>query len=243
MSDDLPENDDRKSRKAILRALCDFADKALNLGFVSTSDRESQEFILGNAFAFCVAACIDRRAKSELVWRVPLRLQKSWGHLDPARIKVMGEQAIVAGLRDSGCGWQLKLEDVARTIIEVATVVTDRCGGDADRLFDGTASEILRRLDSIFGVGKGIANLIVIMRVRYFGLLPPGLEVVTVKPDVHVRRVFYRTGLSDSEKECATLAAAAALTVDDRLAVDQAAWYMGKTYCHVSRTQLRRMSS
>jgi len=225
---------------AVLQAFRDFTDRLAGEHLVFTTDRESNEFVLTNLFAFCLGGCIDRRAKSDLVWRVPLFLRNTWGHLDPARIGTLSCESIAAALKMSGCGWQLNLEDVARTILELAQLVNVECDGEVERLFAGTASEILNRLDDLFGVGPGIANMLLIQRVRFFGLRPAGLTVLTVKADTHVVRVFHRTGLSDAPTESSTLAAAAKLTVDERIAADQAAWNIGRAHCRVVAPECSR---
>ena len=198
-------------------------------------DKDANDLVYDDLFAFCLAACLDRQAQSDRVWLVPHFLKKRWGHLDPARIASMDPDDVAEALKESRCGWRLRMADVANTVISLARLVQEECGGDPTRLFVGSVREILDRLTSIPGVGEGIANMLLIQRIRFFGLRPSGLDDLDVKADTHIVRVFYRLGMSDAETESAAINAARQLEPEDRIAADQACWHISRNFCHLNK--------
>ena len=104
------------------------------------------------------------------------------------------------------------MNDAPQTILEVARLVSERLGGDAEMLWRGrTAHEVKRELRAIHGIGEGIAAMGVILLQKYRGVRFPDSNTMDVKPDVHVRRVLYRLGVAERRDEVEAVAAAARL--------------------------------
>ncbi len=121
--------------------------------------------------------------------------------------------------------------DRAKANISVAQTIEVH-GGKPERLFGGSIDSILHRLEKIFGVGPGIARMIVIQRMLYFWLTPPGSELLP-KTDVHVMRVFARTGvvLTDTASDKEVRSALVDHSPHDIAIIDQVARKIGRNVC------------
>jgi len=85
---------------------------------------------------------------------------------------------------------------------------------------------------SIHGVGSGIADMTASLLIRCRGVHFPDEAYIDVKPDVHIRRVLYRLGVSQSETaEADAIRAAARLNPDSPVALDPALWIIGRRWC------------
>ena len=126
-----------------------------------------------------------------------------------------------------------RLPDAAQHILSVY-------GGDPRRIWNGQrdVAAVRRRLDAIPGVGPQLASMAAFILARDYGLLGgrSGAAAHDVKVDVHVRRVFRRTGLV--APRCADGAvrdAARTLAPRSPAALDPPAWDIGQTWCRPSR--------
>jgi len=195
-----------------------------------TRSQEANKLNDENPFAFLLCATVDRMSIAEVVWSTAFELRKALGHLDPTTIAAMNPEDIEPLLPE---GLYLR-RDSARTIVDCANQVVSRWRGDASRIWATTdVREILARLDDIFGVGRAIASMIINILIRDGKLeLPPDqLARVDVKPDTHIRRVFFRTGLSEKESEKAAIDAGRKANPRYPGELDMPAWQIGREYC------------
>lgn len=186
-------------------------------------------------FAFLLAASVDRGMVAEAAWSLPAKIKSSLGHLDPGRIAEMTPDEMLAVLRKID-GKPRYLTDAARTLVEVAQQVVSHYDGHARNLWkDQRARTISKRMQSIYGVGPGIAAMVVILldtakeitfdAEDYAGMDP--------KPDVHLRRIFQRLGFcgrDPSESDVIEAARRVHPTYPGKL--DGPAWHIGRTWCH-----------
>jgi endonuclease III len=169
---------------------------------------------------------------SRLLWKLPYLLMQRLGHLDPHRIARMSPGTVAAMDEVQSLPSAVSRDQIAATIVDAATLVSKECDGNAERLFVGTFDEILRRLQRIDGVGVGLARMMVILRMIYFGLEPESGGELLPKLDVHVKRVFVRTRLV---KQCNDEEVGEALAGCDPREigiVDQQVWRLGQDRCH-----------
>ena len=50
---------------------------------------EAAEIVAKDPYAFCIATCLDRGTRAEIIWTIPYDINKKLGHLDPYRIYKM----------------------------------------------------------------------------------------------------------------------------------------------------------
>jgi len=193
------------------------------------------DLLKSDPFAFMLAASIDRGMVAEMAWRLPGKLKSVLGHLDPARMALMAPDQMLEVLKSID-GRPRYLGDAARTLIEVARYVLENCGGNARKLWQKQpATTIKRELRGIYGIGPGIASMVVLLlhKMKEISLGPADLAGTDLKPDVNVRRLFQRLGFcmpDPSERD--VLEAARRLNPSYPGQLDGPAWYIGRTWCH-----------
>jgi len=224
----------------LLRALLDYgATLSAKDDLVFGNHPQIGDLLSDDPFAFLLAASLDRGMVAETAWQIPGKLRRVLGHLDPARIAVMSKEEVLAALHRIS-GKPRYLRDAPLTILGVARLVHNDLGGDARRLWRGQPPQaIRRRLEGIFGVGPGIAAMVVNLLSQLGEIEVRGEHYATmdVKPDVHVQRVFKRLGFCAGESEAETLDAARRLHTQYPGKLDAPAWHIGRTWCHAQHPQ------
>jgi endonuclease III len=82
------------------------------------------------------------------------------------------------------------------------------------------------------GIGQKKAAMAVELLERHLGVPVTMMEGSDIAYDVHVRRVFMRTGLSDRDDPNELIAVARALNPARPGALDDPAWRIGAQWCH-----------
>ncbi|MFB3897590.1 MAG: hypothetical protein ACE14V_14950 [bacterium] len=200
----------------------------------STGSAEADELVYSDNFAFLIACCLDRGMPSEIIWRIPFFLKRECGHLDPERFSKMSIEEMSQVISRLSAKPRYT-NDTPYTIIQLSIIITNEFGGKAENVWKGhSAREIYSTLRRIRGVGEGIANMTINLLHRYFDieLTVDDLRNIDVKPDVHVERVFLRTGLSSSAGK--SVFAARLHSPDYPAVLDLGAWTIGKEWCHAN---------
>jgi len=224
---------DLKHRQAVVQALLEYRTHQ-HIGDPFTRDEDADKFLRGNRFAFLMAASIDRGALAEAVWQVPFLLKEKFGHLDPQSLSQMSEHELEGALRQLDKRPRFPRHS-ARTIASLAKLVTEKFSGDAAGIWKGREPlDVVDTLQQVWGVGPGIAHMTVRILIDEFGYHPSprSLRTVDVKPDTHVTRVFYRTGLTTVRSRKACIEAARQLHPEFPGLLDWPTWEIGRTWCH-----------
>jgi endonuclease III len=191
------------------------------------------DFALANPYAFCLATCLDRGMKSEVIWAIPYWLCGLLGHLDPHRIAQMSAVEI-AELVSRLPRKPRYVNDTPRTVLELTNLVVKQYGGDAALIWrDRTAEDVKRTFRTIYGVGPGIASMAVLLIERAYQVVFSDLDHtrMDIKPDVHTMRVLYRVGAASVAGESEAIAAARSLNPPFPGKLDGALWKIGREWC------------
>ena len=194
--------------------------------------REVGDLVYTNPFAFLVGAAFDRGMPWEKALEIPYWIHRE-GQLEPSSLATMEQselQRLLEGLTVKprwGC------VRGARTLSDAAKLVMRfDAGGDAGAIWDGVPpKEVQKRLESIYGVGPGIAHMTIRILRDDWGKFRGQESQIDVKPDVHVRRVFKRTGLTQSEDGGSAVEAARELNPGFPGELDWPAWDIGIQWC------------
>jgi len=219
-------------KEALVQALLDYRARQKS-GGPFTKSADADRFLRQNSFAFLMAASIDRGARAEAVWETPFLLYKRLGHLDPAMLSNLTADHLEIILRSLSRRPRFPRQ-AAQTIISLARLVRHRFLGDAGRIWqDKQPHEVTQTLDRIWGVGSGIAHMIVRILIDEYGYDPgpEGLPQIDIKPDVQVRKVFYRTGIAPDRNENTSVQVARQLHPGFPGLLDWPAWEIGRTWC------------
>ena len=215
----------------ITSALLAYGETVPTAALFPTVVPEAASLVTTNPYAFCVAACLDRGTKAEIIWTIPYDIRTTLGHIAPLRLRAFSQGQWAALLRHLPRRPRY-INAAPRTLYELTRLVVDRHAGDAAQIWEGKrAWQVKRTLQSIYGVGPGIANMTVLLIEKAFRIHFPDRQNIDIKPDVHTVRVLYRLGVSTAPTEQAAIVASRAMNPDFPGVVDAALWYLGRMYC------------
>jgi len=186
-----------------------------------------------NPFAFALAAVLDRGTKSEIIWTIPYDLKARIGELTP-QLFVSMPQGELKELFRSLPNKPRYITDAPRTVKELAQIVMTEYNGDTEKIWrDQTAGHVKSVFRRIFGVGPGIASMIVLLLEKCYKInfLDLDHKNMDVKPDVHVVRVFRRLGFTNTSDPNEALLKARILNPEYPGALDGPLWIIGKKWC------------
>jgi len=201
---------------------------------------EAAEIVAHDPYAFCIATCLDRGTKAEIIWTIPYDIKNALGHLDPFRIHNLSLDAL-ARLFNHLPRHPRYINAAPRTLKELTRIVVEECAGDASRIWKGKrASEVKRTFESIYGVGPGIASMGILLIEKAFAVRFEDHWNMDIKPDVHTTRVLYRLGVSTEETVEAALEASRRMNPAFPGIVDSALWEIGRNWCRPNAPNCRR---
>ena len=184
-----------------------------------------------NPFAFLVGAVFNRGMRWEKAWEIPCCIDQK-GLLDASKIAALSEPDLINLLEGLPVKPRYGSKRGAETLKDAAMlVVRDSAGGAATIWQDTSLEKAEKRLQSIKGVGSGIASMVTRILHDDCGMFRGQEQQIDVKPDVHVMRVFKRTGLTPSESKDDARNAARMLNPTFPGELDWPAFDIGRWWC------------
>jgi uncharacterized HhH-GPD family protein len=225
------------TRAAVAAALVDFGAElasagAAQVGTSFTDILEADQLVKSSPEAFVLAVLFTQGVPAERAWAGPYLLKRRLGHLDLGRL-AMERNAVDEAVCRPPTLHRFK-HTMAGWISDTAARLLECYGGDASAIWTGspTAIELMERLCAFRGIGRKKAAMAVEILSRHFGVDVRDLESGTVAYDVHVRRVFLRTGLADVDTPDEIGRAAARACPAAPGSLDLATWLVGRQWCH-----------
>jgi uncharacterized HhH-GPD family protein len=195
----------------------------------------ANELIINNPFAFLLGVIFDQGIPAERAWRAPYDLMTRLGHLDPVVMaREPGEVALAVATPPVLHRYR---EKMPHWLIEAARMVVAEYGGDAGQIWSDspTARDLQARLRRFDGIGQKKAAMAVELLERNFGVPTRELDGSDVAYDIHVRRVFLRTGLAEFDDLDHMVDVARRANPTRPGAIDDPAWRIGRQWCHAGR--------
>ena len=190
-----------------------------------------------NPFALLIAFCFDRGMPWVRAWSIAWEIERE-GVLQPERLAAMNYREVVELLDSLPVLPRYGTQRGAETVQDAARLIVDRYGGDTAAIWrDASPAEVERTLMEIRGVGKGIAAMATRILYDDFGCFRGKERWIDVKPDVHLMRVFRRTGLISSLSAADAIGTARRLNPDFPGALDWGAWRIGQLWCHAQNPE------
>ena len=217
---------------AIVAAMLGLGDSLPAGGLIAIGpDPDSDALIRDDGFAFLLGVIFDQGIRFERAWRAPYELWERLGHLDLARI-VADPEAVHRAVAGPPALHRY-VNNLPAWIVLAARRVLDEYGGDAERIWNDrpTAEELRRRLERFQGIGQKKAAMAVEILERQRGVEIGHLEGSDIAFDVHVRRVFLRTGMADHDEQRHMVERARLLNPGRPGALDYPAWWIGHEWC------------
>jgi uncharacterized HhH-GPD family protein len=226
-----PSPDAKAVGQALLAHANALADQLKNGPALFTPDAAADALIREDPFAFLLAVISDMGIRAERAWALPYLLRTRLGYLSPGRLAA-NPDAVRAAVQ-LGPKLHRFVNIVPDWLVQAAHIVLDLYGGDAGRLWSDapTAVELRRRLEAFPGIGQKKAAMAVEILARDLGKPLRELTGSDVAYDVHLRRVFLRTGLAERDEVGHMVAVARALYPDRPGALDLPAWDIGRRWC------------
>ena len=204
----------------------------------SRSDREQlpkdgRNFVCTNPFAFLVGAVFDRGMPWKKAWEIPYWIDQE-GMLDASKLAKIKRPELVRLLRSLRVKPRY-VNQGAETLEDVATLVERDFAGDAAAIWrDASPASVEKRLQRIRYVGPGIASMVTRILHDDCGMFRGQEQEIDIKPDVRVKRVFKRTGLTNSDSENEARNVAWRLNPDFPGELDWPAFDIGGEWCFAS---------
>lgn len=218
----------------------DFEERKNDLAFA----REAENFLKSNDFAFLVGCQFDLGKLTWIAWRAPLRLAKDEDvgkrNMKPRTFAKMNMNSIAKILRRNKLGSRnLPHLKAAKNLKALSKMIVDEYGGKAKNIWEKSTSfeDLYDSFISLPGFGLGLTNMTLKILLAN-GMIPQipktsqSKAMMQVKPDIHVCRVFYRTGIADNQSERAALTAAKEYAPDFPMSLDSAGYTIGTEYCY-----------
>jgi len=224
---------DLKKQK-ILEYLLELKKTVGNDFLFPVQDPNARILVPSSPYAFCIASSLDRGTKAEIIWTIPYWISVLTGHLDPVlfyKLPLSEIEEIFAKLPRK----PRYLNAAPRTFQSITGLIIDEFGGNPQSIWEGkTAKEVKQTFLSVYGVGNGIANMILILIEDAYGVAFSDLDhtKMDIKPDVHTMRVLFRLGISSQINEKSAIEAARLISPQYPGAIDGPLWYLGKSHCH-----------
>jgi len=220
-----------KELKDLVNTLIEYG-KTLSIKDLCPAKEEGAlKLLTSNPYAFCIAACIDRGTRSEIIWSIPWEIYQKYGHLDPIQFynySIEDWEKLIEQLKNKP---RFK-NDASKTLYVLTHLVVEKFEGDARKIWENkSAHEVIMTFDSIYGVGLGIANMAVLLLIKVFNCDFPDKHNINIKPDTHTIRVLYRLGLIDREDTKLAKNKTKDLNPDFPGILDSALWDIGKKFC------------
>ncbi len=210
------------------------ASGAAQVGGSFTDVPEADALVKSSPNAFLLGVLFTQGIPAERAWAGPWELSRRLGHLDLERLACERE-AVEEAFARRPCLHRFK-RTLPRWVSAAAAKVLAEYGGDASAIWaeGSTVVEVTQRLASFPGIGRKKAAMAVGILMRHFGVPLDGVEHGRVAYDVHVRRVFLRTGLAAADTPEAIEGAAAEAYPEAPATLDLAAWLVGRDWCRPS---------
>lgn len=194
---------------------------------------EVSDLVRSDPFAFLLGAGFNRRIHWKDAWEIPYSISLK-GMLDPHKLATMD----FTELEDLIKSLPVKphsIKEGAQMVKSASTLVVEKYGGDASAIWrNASPNQVFDRVKRIIWIGDAIAAMIVLLLYyNWEGHLFRGKEQeINIKADVHLMRVFNRTGLTRYESDSGeAVSAARRLYPDFPGKLDWPAWTIGRDWC------------
>jgi uncharacterized HhH-GPD family protein len=207
------------------------AQAAAQTGGSFTTIPEADELLRRDPGAFVLGTLFTQGVPAERAWAGPYLLAQRLGHLDLTRLASEPE-AVAAAVQQSPMLHRFK-NTLPRWVSSAARRILEEYEGDAARIWESGSSvaDVIARLSAFDGIGRKKAVMAAEILRRHLGVPLSGRERGQVAYDVHVRRVFLRSGLVERDSVSAIETAASEICPAAPAVLDLPAWLIGRDSC------------
>ena len=134
----------------------------------------------------------------------------------------------------------VKVNVFPKNLKSAARKIVEEYESDVRNIWNGInmrdVDQIYWRFVEFEGIGDALAKMAQFILVRDYGIAggKKSKEYLSVKPDVHVRRVLFRLGIYERETSTSVISAVDKLNLPSQADFDWAVWTIGSKHCHAS---------
>ena len=160
---------------------------------------KTKNLILNNPFAFLIAIAFDRGMPWQSAFQIPVEIERK-GCLDPKRLAGMTDTELCKLLEGLKTKPRYGAIAGSKTLADAAHLVCEQFDGDAAAIWTSASPcEVEKTLQKIHGIGAGISSMTTRILHEKFGCFKGQESQIEIKPDIHLLRVFKRTGLIEKK--------------------------------------------
>ena len=177
---------------------------------------------------------MDRQVKAERAWLIPYRFREKLGSFEFGVLAALSLDRVLALMREPEPLHRFP-NTMAHVFHSAIHRVSSQYAGDASRIWRGNPSSatLVRRFLEFEGAGPKIATMAANILVRDLKISVSDTYSIDISPDVHVRRVLGRLGLTRIEASDEELIyAARKLNPIYPGIFDLSVWEVGRNWCH-----------
>jgi len=198
-----------------------------------------RRFIKECPHKFVIGCVMDKQMEYTKAWKIPDSIEE---HLGGFELEMLLD-------REDKIRRLFKKENLHRHPTKAADEMMDALkriknvyDGDASRIWclPQPAERIRRNFAGFKGVGQKISNMAVKILEQQPDMRLAGKDLIDISVDVHVRRVFGRTGLVEGSSSAPgydqrIIDKAYELNPDYPAALDTPVWHVGRKYCRAKK--------
>jgi len=224
---------DRKIQKEAKSPSVNFA------GEKFIEDKKANNFLLKNPNAFLFGVIFDQGILAEKAWSAPYILKQRLGHFDLRKIVLLGPKKLRNIVIEKPA--LHRYHYLGDWIYQAAKKILEEYKGDASNIWEQnlSARKVRKRLQEFKGMGPKKANMAVRILKKTFKVKFEGMHAIDIPYDIHVRRVFLRTGFVERDSIKTITEAARKLYPKEPSRLD-AVWHIGKNFCHPRNPECKK---
>lgn len=188
--------------------------------------------ITNRPYLFVLGCVMDRQVKAEQSWKIP---DKVCSHFDIKKFDDLArltKSDIIKCFKDETLH---RFNDImGENFYDAVQRIKNVYHGDASEIWKGEPSSalVVYRFLCFKGVGIKIATMATNILQRDLCVKFSDKSAIDVSPDVHVRRILYRLGLTDNQEDIQqAVYMAKAINPSYPGIIDLLCWQIGRDYC------------
>jgi len=201
-----------------------------------TGDLDKNEFLFSNPTAFFFGVIFDQQVKAEKAWEAPYELKQRLGHIDVEKIAQMQGEELEKVFREGLCLHRFPGK-TAKWIVNASKKIVEEYDGKTKNIWKDVQrpNDLFLRLNDFKGIGQKKGSMAQNILINRMDIEVVNKENMDISYDIHIRRVFLRTGLVNQDNKKDILEIARKLSQDYPGKLDFPAWHIGKNYCRPSQ--------
>lgn len=227
-------------KEKIVAKIIEFG-KNINYERPYTPNKEANALVTENRLAWLFAVINDQGMKAEKVWAIPYELKKRLGHLEIKKLAQMSDEELLAIYEQKPKLHRFN-KKMAKWVISACNLILQKYDGKVENLWKDIrrSDELQSKLDEFEGISQKKAAMATNDLVNRFGVPVQDKSGIDIAYDVHVRRVFLRSGLAEKDEQWEMITAARNLNPNWPGELDVPAWDIGRKYCHPTKPDCNR---